>query len=275
VAASRRDALAGPRRVHEHDRSAGLRDRDDRRGGRVRLRGAWRPPGAAGGPARVGHRAGEPGVPAESFGTPSADPYLAKTLPRMGRCWRTTTGSDRPARPTTSRRSLSAGPVPGYAGRLPGLDAVSRRCCMPRDPRPPGPVHRLAAPGSQRRAPCCAGCRARPDPCPAGRVSRLIPPFPVSAGTTSLAAGIAAGRCRGGCRPRRTPRPRRGFPVRQGAGQPVPAATQGFQGLLVAFVYGQQAASRTSGRSGQGRCIPLPCAPCDYRCDVRYSQFCT
>ena len=70
---------------------------------------------------------------------------------------------------------------------------------------------------------------------------------------------------------RRTPRPRRGLPVRQGAGllvQPVPAATQG-----------RHRAAR-HGRSGQdapaqGRCIPLPCALCGYRCDVRYSQFCT
>ena len=38
-----------------------------------------------------------------------------------------------------------------------------------RDPGPPGPVHRLAAPGSQRRAPRCPGCRAQPDPRPAGR----------------------------------------------------------------------------------------------------------
>ena len=41
----------------------------------------------------------------QSFGTPSADPYLARTLPRMRRCWRTTVGSAMPARPTTSRKS--------------------------------------------------------------------------------------------------------------------------------------------------------------------------
>ena len=59
VAARRRGTPADPRRVHERDRPPGSRDRH---GGRVRLRGTWRPEGS---PARVGHRAGEPGVRAK------------------------------------------------------------------------------------------------------------------------------------------------------------------------------------------------------------------
>ena len=56
-----------------------------------------------------GHRAGEPGIQTE-LRHPSADPYLAVTLPRMGRCWKTTTGSATPVRPTTSRRSPGKAP---------------------------------------------------------------------------------------------------------------------------------------------------------------------
>ena len=67
--------------MHEHGRSAGLWDGDDRRG--VRLGGAGGRPGLA----AVRHvwviELENQGY-AQRFGSPSADPYLATTLPRMG-----------------------------------------------------------------------------------------------------------------------------------------------------------------------------------------------
>ena len=70
-------------------------------------------------------------------------------------------GADRPPRRRPVRPALHlAAPPPDHQRR--------------RDPGPPGPVHRLAAPGSQRRAPRCPGCSAQPDPRPAGRQADRI-----------------------------------------------------------------------------------------------------
>jgi hypothetical protein len=80
---ARRGGPARSRRVHRQRRPAGRRDTHGRWPGRVLLRGAGRPPGLSA-VRHVWVIELENQRYAQSLGTPSADPYLAKTLPRMG-----------------------------------------------------------------------------------------------------------------------------------------------------------------------------------------------
>ena len=76
---------------------------------------------------------------AQSFGTPSADPYLATTLPRTGALLENYY-ADRPQqRGQLHRAGLRAGPGHRHPDRLPALDTF------------PGPGHRRALPPGPRR----------------------------------------------------------------------------------------------------------------------------
>ena len=74
--------------------------------------------------------------------------------------------SGRPARRGADRPPRRRLPRPALRLAAPPADRQRRR-----RPGPPGPVHRLAAPGRQRRAAGRPRCRAQPDPRPASRLA--------------------------------------------------------------------------------------------------------
>ena len=175
--AAGRGATAGPRRVHELSSGTGA--------GGVTGSG----PAAVAGLRTIRHvwviDLENQGY-AQTFGNPSADPYLARTLPRMGAL----AGEllrDRPQqRGQLHRPGLRAGPGPGHPGRLPALDTVPGR--HGGRAVSPGPRRGLRLPGDRADARQPAvGCRAglgglpaghgqRPGPRPHGQPRRGDPP---------------------------------------------------------------------------------------------------
>jgi hypothetical protein len=139
--AGRRGVPAGPRGVHEHGWPPGARDRHGGHPGRARSGGTGRPEG---GPARVGHRAGEPGVRTElrhavRRSVPGQD--AAADGGAAGELLR-----DRPQQRGQLRRAdIRAVPGSGHPERLPGVGPFRR----PGHSRavPPGPRRGLRLPG--------------------------------------------------------------------------------------------------------------------------------
>ena len=82
---------------------------------------------------------------AQSFGTPSADPYLAQTLPRTGALLENYYAIGHSQRGQLHRAGLRAGPGHRHPDRLPGLDTFPR----PGHGRavPPGPRGGMRLPG--------------------------------------------------------------------------------------------------------------------------------
>jgi hypothetical protein len=104
---------------------------------------------------------------AQSFGTPSADPYLAEALPRMGALLENYYAIGHSSADKLHRAGLRAGPHPGHPGRLPALDPFPRSCrgrAVSPDPRR---GLRLSGGGPHARQPA-VGRRAQLDGVPAG-----------------------------------------------------------------------------------------------------------
>src|SRR5271165_1634420 len=142
---------------------------------------------------------------AQSFGTPSADPYLARTLPRMGPCWRTTTGSATAARTTTSRRSARAAstrrrsrrwaiscPPPGAAGPRTCRTWATTRAGTTRSPRCAGPPAATPPPGPSTTPRRPRGATSTPRATTGSPSSPRSPPARPPAPRTSCRSG----RCR-------------------------------------------------------------------------------
>ena len=180
--AGRRGVPAGPRGVHEHRWPPGPRHRHGWHPGRVRSGGTGRPEG---GPARVGHRAGEPGVRAElrhPVRRSVPGPDAAADGDPAGELLR-----DRPQQRGQLRRAgLRAGPEHRHPERLPAVGPLRR----PGHSRavPPGPRRGLRLPGGSpdarqpavsRRAQLGgvpAGHGQRPGPGPTRSARRAGPP---------------------------------------------------------------------------------------------------